>query len=60
MNKDHYRTIGALLGLVAGVGLMRGVGISGIIPAAVFWAGGCVVGAIAAEKFYAWNQRGSQ
>ncbi len=60
MNKDRYRTIGALLGLAAGVGLMRVIGIAGIIPAAVFWAGGCVAGAIAAEKLYAWNQRGSQ
>ena len=60
MNKDRYRTIGALLGLTTGLGLMMGLGFSGVLPSAVFGAGGCVAGAIAAEKFYAWNQRGSQ
>jgi hypothetical protein len=60
VNRDRYRTIGALLGLAAGWGLMRGLGLSGIAVAAVFGAGGCVAGAIAAEKVYAWNQRGSR
>ncbi len=60
MNEDRYRTIGALLGLAAGWGLMVGLGFSGMVPAAVLGAGGCVAGAIAAERFYAWNQRGNQ
>ena len=57
VSKDRYRSIGALIGLGSGIGLMRLVGLSDMVAAAVFGAGGCVAGAIAAEKLFAWNQR---
>ncbi len=57
MSEDNYRSIGSIMGLAAGVGLMMALGFSGIVAGAAFGAGGCVAGAIAAEKFFAWNQR---
>ena len=57
MSEDNYRSIGSLIGLLAGVGLMRWLGYSGMVAGAAFGAGGCVAGAIAAEKLFAWNQR---
>lgn len=57
MSEDNYRSIGSIMGLAAGVGLMMALGYTGIVAGAAFGAGGCVAGAIAAEKFFAWNQR---
>jgi outer membrane lipoprotein SlyB len=53
MTQDTYRTIGALTGLAAGVLLTVAVGYSGqIIPSALLGAGGCVAGAIIAERIH--------
>jgi hypothetical protein len=56
MTEDRYRSLGAILGLAIGVGLMVGLGYGGVVPGALFGAGGCVTGAIASEKLYAWIQ----
>lgn len=57
MSEENYRTIGALIGLSSGIGLMMLLGYSGMVAGAAFGAGGCVAGAIAAEQLFAWNQR---
>ena len=57
MNQERYRSLGSIIGLALGVGLMLALGFSGIIPGAVFGAGGCVAGAIAGEKFCEWNKK---
>jgi hypothetical protein len=57
MTEQTCRSIGALAGLLGGVAVMRGLGFTGLVPAAVLVAGGCVLGAIAAEKFYRWRQQ---
>lgn len=54
MTESAYRSIGSILGLTTGIVLMVAFGFSGIIPGALFGAGGCVAGAITAEKLYAW------
>lgn len=53
MNEDTYRTIGAIIGLAFGLVLMVGIGLGGMIPGALFGAGGAVVGGICGEKFFA-------
>ncbi len=59
MTEDTFRTIGAIIGLSAGIGLMLAMGFSGIVFGALFGAGGCVSGAVTAEKLHAWkNQKG--
>lgn len=57
MTEQNYRSIGAIVGLSAGIGLMVLLGYSGIVASALFGAGGCVSGAIVAEKLYARNRR---
>ena len=53
MNEDSYRTIGAIIGLAFALVLMVGMGLGGMIPGALFGAGGAVVGGICGEKFFA-------
>ena len=53
MNEDTYRTIGAIIGLAAGIGMMITLGMSGMVPGALFGAGGAVAGGICGEKLYA-------
>ncbi|MGI9472317.1 MAG: hypothetical protein ACR2NZ_12320 [Rubripirellula sp.] len=57
MSEQNYRTIGALCGLTVGIGVMLGLGFSGVLPGAVFGAGGCVCGGMIAESVYRWNQK---
>lgn len=57
MSEQTYRTIGSLLGLAIGIVLMFALGFRGIVPSALFGAGGCVAGAIAAEKLYASSRK---
>jgi len=59
MNEQSCRTIGAVIGLSAGYGLMRASGFSGMVASAVFWGAGCVLGGMIAERVYRWrrNQR---
>ncbi len=56
MSKDTYRSIGAILGLCLGLGLMIAIGWGGMIPGAVFGAGGAVAGGISGEKVFAWRR----
>lgn len=52
MNRENYRTVGAILGLAVGILLMVAVGLNGLIAGAIFGAGGCVLGGISGEKLY--------
>ncbi len=53
MNKDRCRSIGAIAGLAIGFGLMYLLGLSGIVPGALFGAGGAVTGGIVGEQIHA-------
>ena len=53
MSLDACRSIGAISGLVIGLGLMIAFGYGGMIPGFLFGAGGAVAGGISGEKFYA-------
>ncbi len=53
MTRDHYRTIGALLGLAVGVVCMIWLGYRGVVPSAMFGAGGCVLGGTLGESMHA-------
>lgn len=57
MTEQTYRTIGSLLGLAMGITLMMLLGLRGIAYSALFGAGGCVAGAITAERIYASGRR---
>ena len=50
MTEQGYRSLFAILGLVLGLGLMTLLGLGGMIPGAVFGAGGAVVGGITGER----------
>lgn len=53
MTRESYRTIGALIGLAAGIAVTVGLGLTGqLVPSALFGAAGCVAGAIIAEKLH--------
>ena len=52
MNRDNFRTIGAITGLVIGIGLMLLIGMAGLVPAALFGAGGAVLGGIIGERVH--------
>jgi hypothetical protein len=58
MSRDNYRTIGAIVGLVLGIGTMYLLSMSGIVPGALFGAGGCVLGGIVGEQMF--DRRGQQ
>ena len=55
MSKDNYRSIGAIVGLGIGLVLMFALELGGMIPGAVFGAGGAVLGGISGEKVFAWR-----
>ncbi|WP_186775457.1 hypothetical protein [Rubripirellula tenax] len=55
--KDTARRIGAVSGLIAGWVLMSFLGYGGLMPAAIFGASFCVVGAITAEQWHARKRR---
>ncbi len=57
MTIDSSRSIGAILGLVLGIALMVLLGFGGMIPGAIFGAGGSVCGGILGEKAYQWLNR---
>ncbi|TWT95537.1 hypothetical protein [Neorhodopirellula pilleata] len=52
MKRETFRTIGAITGLVAGLVVMYLLGMGGLVPAAVFGAGGCVLGGISGEQIH--------
>jgi outer membrane lipoprotein SlyB len=53
MTLDAYRSIGAITGLVVGLGLMFAFGFGGMIPGFLFGAVGAVAGGMSGEKIYA-------
>jgi outer membrane lipoprotein SlyB len=57
MSEDNYRTICSVLGLVIGLGIMFASGWGGMIPGAIFGAGGAVAGGIIGEKLFARKHR---
>ncbi len=58
MSEDSYRSIGAIIGITTGLVVMFSLGISGMIPGALFGAGGAVAGGIMGERVFAWRHRG--
>lgn len=50
MNEQLYRSLFAILGLVLGMLLMVGLGFGGLVPGAIFGAGGAVLGGITGER----------
>ena len=55
--KDFYRSSGAILGLALGYGVMLLTGFTGMVASAVFWGMGCVLGSMAAEQLFRWNNK---
>ena len=53
MSRESFRSIGAILGLVVGVVLMLALRQGGVIPGAIFGAGGALAGGILGERFHA-------
>ena len=53
--KQFYRSSGAILGLALGYGVMLLLGFTGMVASAVFWGMGCVLGGMAAEQLFRWN-----
>jgi short subunit fatty acids transporter len=53
--KQFYRSSGAILGLALGYGVMLLTGFTGMVASAVFWGIGCVLGGMAAERLFRWN-----
>lgn len=49
MSEDVYRSMFAIIGLVLGMVLMVTLGFGGMIPGALFGAGGAVLGGMAGE-----------
>jgi uncharacterized membrane protein YeaQ/YmgE (transglycosylase-associated protein family) len=58
MSRDSFRKIGAILGLVAGMVLMRLAGQGGIVLGAICGAGGAVAGGILGEQLHGALRRG--
>ncbi|QEG43233.1 hypothetical protein [Roseimaritima ulvae] len=57
MSEQNYRTIGSLCGLALGLAMMWALGIGGMIPGALFGAGGAVLGGITGERLAARRPR---
>ena len=58
MSQEGYRRVGAIAGLLLGIGFMWLLNLRGIMASAFFGAGGCVVGAVTAERLHGWMSRG--
>lgn len=52
MKRETFRVIGAISGLLIGLMVMYLLGMGGLVPAAVFGAGGCVLGGISGEQIH--------
>lgn len=50
--KESYRSVGAIVGLLVGAGLMYSVGLAGVMPLAICGATGAVAGGITGEKIF--------
>lgn len=58
MSRENYRSIGAILGLATGLAMMTLVGQSGVVPGAIFGAGGALAGGILGEQVHSiWNRK---
>ena len=57
MNRETFRTVGAITGLVVGLLIMNLAGLGGLVYAAIFGAGGCVMGGISGERIHDRGQR---
>lgn len=57
MTEDASRSVGAIAGLCLGLAIMFALGLGGMIPGALFGAGGAVAGGIIGEKVFAWLHR---
>ncbi|MEM9826667.1 MAG: hypothetical protein AAF958_08760 [Planctomycetota bacterium] len=53
MSAETTRRVGAITGLVLGIAVMYAIGKVGLIPAFFLGAGGCVAGAMVAERVHA-------
>nr|WP_201724009.1 hypothetical protein [Rhodopirellula sp. SM50] len=56
MSRDSYRSVGAIVGLGLGIALMVMAGQGGVLPGAIFGAGGALAGGILGEKVHALRQ----
>jgi outer membrane lipoprotein SlyB len=53
MTRETYRRIGAIAGLTIGLLITIAIGYGGqLIPGAILGAGGCVLGAVIAERMH--------
>ena len=57
MSRERYRSLGAIAGLAIGIVLMNLVGQSGVLPGAIFGAGGALLGGIIGERVHAMRNR---
>ena len=55
--KQIYRSSGAIVGLAVGYGVMLLTGLTGMVASALFWGVGCVLGGMAAEQLFRWNNK---
>jgi hypothetical protein len=53
MSREGYRSVGAIIGLMIGFSLMKLTGQSGVLPGALFGAGGALAGGILGERVHA-------
>ena len=57
MTRETYRRIGAIAGLTIGLLVTIAIGFGGqLIPGAILGAGGCVLGAVIAERMHSGNR----
>jgi outer membrane lipoprotein SlyB len=52
MNRETFRSIGAISGLALGIILMFSLGMNGLVAAAIFGAGGTVIGGMIGERIH--------
>lgn len=48
--RHSFRSFGAIAGLALGLGMMWLLGLGGMVPAAIFGAGGAVIGGMSGER----------
>ncbi|MCO8120314.1 hypothetical protein NHH03_01100 [Stieleria sp. TO1_6] len=57
MSRESFRSIGAVLGLVLGILVMWLAGQRGVLPGAIFGAGGALAGGVIGERIHAFRHR---
>lgn len=57
VSERQFRSLGAILGLVASYVLFGLSGRSGILESAIVWATSCVVGGWIGQRLYHWKYR---